>query len=65
VGLTWQPESCGNCGRRLLMHDEGPDGRYPRRHVPRKGGRRLVVCGECAGTIDEQQQLDVDDGAAA
>jgi hypothetical protein len=46
---------CGNCGAAL-----GETGWY-RRRVPRKGGKKLPVCGSCASTIDKQEPLIFDE----
>jgi hypothetical protein len=49
--------NCGNCGKEL-----GERGWY-RRRVPRKGGKKLPVCGDCASAIDKQDVLLVDERA--
>jgi hypothetical protein len=49
--------NCGNCGRQL-----GDRGWY-RRRVPRKGGKKLAVCGDCASSIDKQEPLVLDEAS--
>jgi primosomal protein N' len=48
--------TCGNCNRVLEAH---PGATYNRR-VPRKSGKKCLVCPACASEIDRQVSIDVE-----